>query len=105
MYKVGDEVWVKGKVMDVDEESMHPYEVLITNSRHGECDWIKEIGISDKTYEQGLNDAWELAKKIVMGVEDGGFDSQEVIDVFGKNRYYSFKDLTAEEAYNYYCNN
>lgn len=89
-YKVGDEVLVKGKIKEVYDSG-----VIIA---FGKAYFALEHIDVEKTYSDGLNDAWELAKKIVMGVEDGGFDSQEVIDVFGKNRYYSFKDFTAEEA-------
>jgi hypothetical protein len=98
-YKIGDEVLVKARIKDVSYVDMMYVCELATNP--DVCIRFKsptECIIADKTYESGLNDVWQLARKIVMGVEDGGFDSQEVIDVFGKNRYYSFKDFTAEEA-------
>lgn len=98
-YKAGDEVLIKAEITDVSgyDCSERPYFVA------PDCwsiNWVSEDKIIPigKTYSEGLNDAWELAKRIVMGVEDGGFDSQEVIDVFGKNRYYSFKDLSPQEA-------
>jgi len=96
-FKAGDEVFIKAEITDLHEGIEKPYFVQ-ADSQY--INWVSEDKIipMEKTYEMGLTDAWELAKKIVMGVEDGGFDSQEVIDVFGKNRYYSFKDLTAEEA-------
>lgn len=36
-------------------------------------------------YNQGLQDAWELAKKIAMEKSNGGFDSYEIVDIFGFN--------------------
>lgn len=101
MYKVGDEVLIKGEVIEVMNDVPFPIKVRLGSDNGGLVFTNDEVCYADKivkTYEQGLADAWQLAKKIVMDVEDGGFDSQEVIDVFGKNRYYSFKDLTAEEA-------
>lgn len=101
MYKVGDEVLIKGEVIEVMNDVPYPVRVRLGSDNGGLVFTNDEVCYADKivkTYEMGLNDAWNLAKKLVMGVEDGGFDSQEVIDVFGKNRYYSFKDLTAAEA-------
>lgn len=98
-YKVNDEVLIKAKIKDMSYVDMMYVCELVTNQ--DVCIRFKspaECIVSDKSYSDGLNDAWKLARKIVMGEEDGGFDSQEVIDVFGKSRYYSFKDLTAEEA-------
>lgn len=98
-YKVNDEVLIKVRIKDMSYVDMMYVCELITNP--DVCIRFKspaECIFAEKTYSDGLNDAWELARKIVMGEEDGGFDSQEVIDVFGKSRYYSFKDFTAEEA-------
>ena len=35
-----------------------------------------------KTYEDGLNDAWSAVKKIVCEVEDGGYDTDELHELF-----------------------
>ena len=41
----------------------------------------------EKTYEQGLNDAWECAKKITCDENVGGLSSSELIQIFNNNSY------------------
>lgn len=86
MYKVGDEVYVKAQVVDTDVKAFESYnhKVQFLDSINNEWDWVSESAISDKTYTQGLADAWELAKKIydmkcdaieeIFGVECGFYD-------------------------------
>lgn len=51
-----------------------------------------------KTYEMGLNDAWELAKKIYHAPCDGGLENSEIEEIFGcKFGSVTYK-YTAEEA-------
>ena len=88
-YQVGDTVYMKGTVVEVDLED----DVLGLNvdfEQSGEK-WVNPRGVSlcdpsDKTYEQGLEDAWELARKLYeMKLEKlqevfGGFETElEVI--------------------------
>ena len=63
MYKVGDEVLVKGAITDLHEGTDHPYFVAVN---YDSVHWVSEDKIipADKTYADGLTDAWELAKKI-----------------------------------------
>lgn len=50
-------------------------------------------------YNQGLQDAWELAKKIAMEKSNGGFDSYEIADIFGFNDMDAiFMSYTPQEA-------
>lgn len=39
--------------------------------------------IEEESYNQGLNDAWELAKKIIVGKNEGGYLISELIGIFG----------------------
>ena len=96
-YKTGDEVWVKAKVLSVDSTDKHPYEIGIVESKYGETDWVGEIDIADKTYAQGLYDAWELAKKIYHAPCDGGYSADEIKNIFGCTIGIMSK-FTAEEA-------
>lgn len=60
-YKVGDEVLVKGKVEVVDGVKFPV--VLIAGL--GEAAFPEsELTIGNKTYEQGLADAWSLARRL-----------------------------------------
>lgn len=97
MYKVGDEVLIKAEIMDIHEGLENPYFVQADNRF---INWVSEDKIipMDKTYADGLNDAWELAKKIVLGIKDGGFDSNRVMDVFGFTPYYVLREFTVAEA-------
>lgn len=63
MFKVGDEVLVKAEVTDVSDCSEKPY--FVAPDCRG-INWVSEDKIipMDKTYADGLNDAWELVKKI-----------------------------------------
>ena len=50
-------------------------------------------------YEQGLNDAWELARKSVISVADGGYLDSELVDIFGtKSCRDIICNLTGKEA-------
>lgn len=63
-YKPGDEVFVKAEITDISDCEERPYFVA------PDCRsiyWVSEDKIipMDKTYADGLSDAWELAKKIL----------------------------------------
>lgn len=99
-YKVGDEVYVKGTIKEIVNGVMYPFHVEFAEMEHGHF-LRKELYKADKNYEQGLADAWELAKKIydmkcdaieeIFGVK-GGF--YEVI------RNFTFEDCRDKiEAY------
>ena len=92
MYKVGDEVLVKGAITDLHEGTDHPYFVAVN---YDSVHWVSEDKIipMDKTYEQGLSDAWELAKKICT-LKNSEFDK-----VFGCVYFAdAFYNFTPEEA-------
>lgn len=65
-YKVGDTVYLKGIVDEIDEDDSLDIHV---DFGKGSSEWfnhnaIRTSDLLDKTYEQGLQDAWELAKKV-----------------------------------------
>ena len=100
MYKVGDEVYVKARVVDTDESTFEDYrhKVQFSDSINNEWDWVAESSISGGTYEQGLVDAWELAKKITLAPDDGGIATNDIEAIFGKGTYCTMRDFTAAEA-------
>lgn len=62
-YKPGDEVFIKAEITDVSDCSERPYFVA------PDCrsiNWVSEDKFipMGKTYEMGLNDAWELLHKV-----------------------------------------
>jgi hypothetical protein len=54
---------------------------------------------TDESYNKGLNDAWELAKKIEISSYDGGYTGKELMEMFGTISFNKiFADLTPQEA-------
>lgn len=53
-----------------------------------------------KTYEDGLNEAWEAARKIVYLPSNGGYSASELMEIFKSNveNAYILKHNTATEA-------
>lgn len=49
-------------------------------------------------YEKGLNDAWELAKKLELNECDGGFSSDTIAKAFGCTVYDTFRLFTPKQA-------
>lgn len=49
-------------------------------------------------YKDGLNEAWECARKIVLGVADGGISIESFNELFGMNYYEVMKNYSASEA-------
>lgn len=59
--------------------------------------WNK--GNEENSYNEGLKDAWELAKKIALNTHDGGIDAKELEAIFGThNSYTIFKKNDVKEA-------
>lgn len=54
-----------------------------------------------KTYEDGLNEAWEVARKVVCDKVHGGYTLTELVDIFGiRSLSEIFSTHTASEAIN-----
>ena len=89
MFKVGDEVLVKGKI-----ENVEGYGAVVFVGGLGKAFFKEKVLIPvGKTYEQGLADAWELAKKI------GALKNPDFDKVFGCVYYADvFCNFTYEEA-------
>ena len=98
-YKVGDTVLVQAEVVAVNDDPTDKWPLKVRFS-DDETNWFSESDLfklpkPDKTYEQGLQDAWELARKLfaqinladlqkMFGDSDEGviimsFDVQEVL--------------------------
>ena len=102
MYKVGDEVLIKGEVIEVMNDVPYPVRVRLGSDNGGIVFTNDEACYADKivkTYEQGLADAWELAGKLVFSEKNGGFNVRRIEEIFGTQRYPDvFRWFTAEEA-------
>ncbi|MDT3387628.1 MAG: hypothetical protein LIR46_07720 [Bacteroidota bacterium] len=53
-----------------------------------------------KTYEDGINEAWNATKKIFSPVDNGGLSTKEIYQIFNETRalYHIFEDYTGQEA-------
>jgi len=49
-------------------------------------------------YNQGLEDAWDAARKILFNPDDGGMSAVDVNEVFGENSWTVMKDFSASEV-------
>jgi hypothetical protein len=62
-------------------------------------DMVAEYDLKKASYEKGLNDAWELAKKLILNVSDGGYTTSEIYKIFDtKNECDVLKYFTYQEA-------
>ena len=92
MFEVGDEVLVKGKITAIVERENYPFKV-----RFADMEYVffkeEELIPADKTYTQGLADAWELAKRLYE------MSGNERFDVVGYGDYANIMEfVTPEEA-------
>ena len=85
-YKVGDEVMVKAVINDICVGEVHPYEVKAAdNPRCGSSArviYVREedvLPVPDMTAEE----AWEIARKIVLLEDEGGIPSKDMVHMFG----------------------
>jgi hypothetical protein len=102
-YNVGDKVYLECEVVNKDM-SDNTYQLKYMNW-HG----VKNVKTNhvtddvlhtpDDDYNKGLNDAWELAKKIILPSHMGGYTTDELKNIFGKNTSISaISDFTPQEA-------
>jgi hypothetical protein len=65
MFKVGDEVLVKGSIVEIENDEYDACPVAVGFDK-GRSEWFAEEELipADKTYTQGLADAWELVRKL-----------------------------------------
>ena len=96
MFKVGDEVLIKGEVVEVMDAVPYPTKVKLGKGEDAYLFSNDEICFLDKivkTYADGLNDAWELAKKMAR------MEFSDLKKIFGHDYFPSLLvNYTYEEA-------
>lgn len=94
-YKVGDKVLIEAEIKENARAGAYKIDMLLGIRNL----WINENDIQGKakTYEEGLNDAWELAKKITLNAEDD-FSCDQVEEIFGRDSFCVLGELTPQEA-------
>ena len=97
MYKVGDEVLVRVKLVEYS-----PIDLMYLCELKDGSKYIRFLSpaecIADKTYADGLNDAWELAKQIYHAPCEGGLEQKEIEEIFDCKFTSVTHEYTAEEA-------
>ena len=101
-FKIGDRVFLECVVREKDM-SDDTYRLTYEDCSvgHSITDFVKDdvLHTPDEAYNKGLNDAWELAKKIVLPDHLGGYTVDELGDIFGKNYFISLMNTyTPQEA-------
>ena len=96
-YKVGDKVLIKMVIDEIRNNDYAPIWVTLEKDDKSDGMWLKAEQIDkhvSKTYEDGLNDAWELARKSY------DFSCNETEKIFGVNGgfYGLIKNYTPQEA-------
>lgn len=78
-FKVGDKVYFKSKILAIEGDNMY-----LVADRNGSRRFVAEdLTKTNELYNKGLNDAWELAKKIVESPSNGGYTGNELVEIFG----------------------
>lgn len=92
MFNVGEDVLVKGRIVGIEDAVI--YTNFVVEFYPGYTTSVGESCITDKTYAQGLEDAWELARKLYCEHTDS-----ERREILGIAQYETVLEcMTAEEA-------
>lgn len=78
-YKVGDEVLVKAKIIEVSSTGI--FRVDSNGARY----YLQE---NDIVAEMTAEEAWELARRIVLNEDEGGIKSSDLLNAFGTNYWH-----------------
>lgn len=98
-FNIGDKVYLECEVKEKDM-SDNTYKLNYTACYGSEFTYIKDdvLHTSDESYNKGLNDAWELVKKIVKSPHEGGYKANELADIFGISDKPVLDAYTPQEA-------
>ena len=101
-FNVGDKVYLEGKIGKYDEsDNTYCVDYFDYCKETHSTVWVKNAVLhpTDEAYNKGLNDAWELARKIVLPMDEGGYTADELRNIFSKNTYMAaMRDFTPQEA-------
>lgn len=102
-FNIGDKVYLEGKIGKYDEsDNTYCVDYFDYYKETHSTVWVKNavLHTRDDTYNEGLNDAWELAKKIVLSDGDGGYSCEELENIFGYRSPASvFKVFAPQEVF------
>lgn len=82
-YKVGDEVIAKVRISEVYEKNNYPYEAVNVSHRNkARSIALRESDIIQKP-DMTAEEAWEIARKIVLLEDEGGISAKDMVRMFG----------------------
>lgn len=81
-----------------DYEQKKIDEVAETIYKRGYSDGKRDSREEGKDYKDGLNDAWECARKLMLTKNDGGLASSTVREIFDLEYYDVFAKLSSSEV-------
>lgn len=98
-FKVGDKVLVEAEIIGRDKKDKnYPYMIEVACTTNP-CWTGKIYPIPTKTYEDGLREAWGLAREIAMNKDDGGICAGDLMEIFGVDVVSRiFHNFTVQEA-------
>ena len=82
-FEVGETVLVEA-VIDDTYPGNEKYNVRLKGyeTESFRIDTVYPLPTATKTYEDGLNEAWEIAKRINLNEDDGGLSTQSLSEIF-----------------------
>ena len=83
------------------EQQLHEFveQIYMTGYADGTNNTAKEFETELKrAKEDGLAEAWECARELMLSTEDSGIDTEKIKEIFGYSYYYVLKDYSASEA-------
>lgn len=96
-YKIGDIVLVEAEIVDTSPGEPG----YLVKTERGSDKWVYELEIrpmDSRTYEDGLIDGWETARRLFNRPDDGGFTQTELDEIFGCDWRDVINRYTAAEA-------
>lgn len=58
----------------------------------------ESMGNKEKTYKQGLEEAWEIARNVLLGPSNGGYTPREHVEIFKMSYIDVMRDLSIHEV-------
>lgn len=81
MYRIGKDDGYKKGIEDTKAQLQRAYDNGYAKGNN--------TNLIDEAYQEGINDAWECARKLALTSSDGGFDNKIVKEIFGSTSSYS----------------
>lgn len=82
-HKVGDKVFIKGKVINNSQFGECRVEILNAPDDDLKYMWFKDEDLEEPGPEMTAEEAWDIARRLVVLPEEGGYSGEEMNEIFG----------------------